>query len=282
MADGATAAVIGGPGGAVGDVVADLEISRAWLVDPASGREGPGEIVVEDGVLTAVTWLEGDEAAGIDDRGVVVAPGFIDLHVHLREPGNEDAETVASGQAAAAHGGFTVVCAMPNTTPAADEPSVLERGAGCRDRVRLAGRGAAVRRGERGPGGRDAGGPRRAGRRRRRRLLGRRRAGADRDAPPPGAPVRRDVRAAGRRPRRGRRPDRRRRGQRGARRDGARPARLAPVGRGVGRRPRPGRLRRRPAGRAPARGSISPTSRPPLRSPSSGRPRRRACRSPAT
>ncbi len=60
-------------------------------------------------------------------RGVVVAPGFIDLHVHLREPGNEDAETVASGLAAAAHGGFTTVCAMPNTTPALDEPGVLSQ-----------------------------------------------------------------------------------------------------------------------------------------------------------
>src|SRR5882672_8704982 len=120
-------AVVGRPGGSIGAVCGDLEISRAWLVDPPSGREGPGEIVVEDGVLTAITWLEGDEASGIDDRGVIVAPGFIDLHAHLREPGNEDAETVASGQAAAAHGGFTVVCAMPNTTPAADEPGIVER-----------------------------------------------------------------------------------------------------------------------------------------------------------
>ena len=113
--------------GAIGAVVADLEISRAWLVDPASGREGPGEIVVTDGILEAVTWLDGGEADGIDDRGVVVAPGFVDLHVHFREPGNEDAETVASGLAAAAHGGFTTVCLMPNTTPALDDPTVLAR-----------------------------------------------------------------------------------------------------------------------------------------------------------
>ena len=111
----------------IGEVVAELEISRAWLVDPAMGREGPGEIVVTDGVLESVVWLDGDEANGIDDRGVVVAPGFIDLHAHLREPGNEDAETIASGLAAAAHGGFTTVCVMPNTTPALDEPSVLDR-----------------------------------------------------------------------------------------------------------------------------------------------------------
>ncbi len=113
--------------GEVGRVVADLEISRAWLVDPASGREGPGEIVVSDGVLEAVTWLDAGEADGIDDRGVIVAPGFVDLHVHLREPGNEDAETLASGLAAAAHGGFTTVCAMPNTTPSLDDPAVLAR-----------------------------------------------------------------------------------------------------------------------------------------------------------
>jgi dihydroorotase len=105
--------------------VTDLDLSRAWLVDPASGREGPGELVVRDGVLETVTWLEGAEADGVDASGVIVAPGFIDLHAHLREPGNEDAETVASGLAAAAHGGFTTVCAMPNTTPALDEPGVL-------------------------------------------------------------------------------------------------------------------------------------------------------------
>lgn len=105
----------------------DLEISRAWLVDPAGGREGPGEIVVRGGILEAVTWLSGAKAKGIGPDGVVVAPGFIDLHVHLREPGNEDAETIATGLAAAAHGGFTTVCAMPNTDPAMDEPGVLGR-----------------------------------------------------------------------------------------------------------------------------------------------------------
>ena len=114
-------------GAAIGSVVADLEISRAWLVDPVAGREGPGEIVVTDGVLEAVNWLDDDEAGGIDDRGVIVVPGFTDLHVHLREPGNEDAETVATGLAAAAHGGFTTVCAMPNTSPALDDPAVLAR-----------------------------------------------------------------------------------------------------------------------------------------------------------
>jgi len=111
----------------IGEKVELLEVGRAWLVDPVSRREGPGDIVVRDGVLEAVTWLEGGEGDGIGPDGVIVAPGFIDLHVHLREPGNEDAETIASGLAAAAHGGFTSVCAMPNTTPAADEPGVFAR-----------------------------------------------------------------------------------------------------------------------------------------------------------
>jgi dihydroorotase len=110
---------------AVGMVLANLDLSRAWLVDPVSGREGPGELVIRDGVLEGVTWLSGADAEGIGPDGIVVAPGFIDLHTHLREPGNEDAETVASGLAAAAHGGFTTVCAMANTTPAADDASVL-------------------------------------------------------------------------------------------------------------------------------------------------------------
>ena len=133
----------------------DLEISRAWLVDPAAGREGPGEIVVRDGVLEAVTWLAGADANGVGPDGVVVAPGFIDLHAHLREPGNEDAETVATGLAAAAHGGFTTICAMPNTTPAIDEPSVLSQirtaGAASGSPLELLAHGAVTvgRRGER-------------------------------------------------------------------------------------------------------------------------------------
>jgi dihydroorotase len=112
---------------AAGSVITDLDVSRAWLVDPASGRSGPGELVVRDGRLEAVTWLEGAEADGIDDVGIVVCPGFVDLHAHLREPGFEDAETVASGLAAAAHGGFTTVCAMADTDPSIDEPSVVAR-----------------------------------------------------------------------------------------------------------------------------------------------------------
>jgi len=100
---------------------------RGWAVDPAAGREGAAELEIRDGVLVQVTWLEGDTAAGISPGDTLITPGFVDLHAHFREPGNEDAETVATGLAAAAHGGFTTVCLMPNTTPATDEPSVLAR-----------------------------------------------------------------------------------------------------------------------------------------------------------
>jgi dihydroorotase len=125
-----------GVGLCVGETVERFELERAWLVDPVSGREGPGEIVVADGVLEAVNWLEGAEASGIDDKGVVVAPGLLDLHAHFREPGFEDAETIASGSAAAAHGGYTTVALMPNTSPALDEPGVMAR---IRDAARASG-----------------------------------------------------------------------------------------------------------------------------------------------
>jgi len=104
----------------------DLDLSRAWLIDPATGRQGAGELVLREGRIESVTWLGRDDAAGIADRGVVVAPGFIDLHAHLREPGNEAAETIATGLAAAAHGGFTTVCAMPNTTPPIDRAAMVD------------------------------------------------------------------------------------------------------------------------------------------------------------
>ena len=112
----------------------DLDISGAWLVDPQSGREGPADIVIEDGIVRSIAWLSGTAAEAIDDRGVVVAPGFIDLHAHLREPGGSGAETIASGLAAAAHGGFTTVCAMPNTTPPVDRGSMVAAAAAAAER----------------------------------------------------------------------------------------------------------------------------------------------------
>jgi dihydroorotase len=114
------------PETAVG-ALAELEISAAWLIDPVAGREGPADVIVSEGVVQAVSWLDDADGAGIGPDGVVVAPGFVDLHAHFGEPGNEDAETIASGLAAAAHGGFTTVCVMADTTPPLDEPGVLAR-----------------------------------------------------------------------------------------------------------------------------------------------------------
>ena len=111
---------------AIGRLV-DLDLSGAWLIDPASGRSGAADLVIANGRIESVAWLEGDDAAGIDDRGIVVAPGFTDLHVHLREPGGTAAETIDSGLQAAAHGGFTTVCAMPNTSPPIDRSSMVMR-----------------------------------------------------------------------------------------------------------------------------------------------------------
>ncbi len=91
------------------------------------GREG-ADILVEDGVIREVGSLGpvGD-ARVIDADGLVALPGLVDLHVHLREPGREDAETIASGAAAAAAGGFTAVLAMANTNPVTDTAEAAER-----------------------------------------------------------------------------------------------------------------------------------------------------------
>ena len=107
--------------------VADGLTLRGWAVDPAAGREGAAEVVVTDGRVERVTWLSGAAADGLGPDRTLILPGLVDLHAHFREPGNEDAETVATGQAAAAHGGFTTVAVMPNTTPAIDEPGIVAR-----------------------------------------------------------------------------------------------------------------------------------------------------------
>jgi dihydroorotase len=102
-------------------------VIRGWAVDPAGGREGAAEVTVRDGLVKQIAWLTGADGDGLTPTGTLILPGLIDLHAHFREPGNEDAETVATGLAAAAHGGFTTVAVMPNTTPALDEPAGLAR-----------------------------------------------------------------------------------------------------------------------------------------------------------
>ncbi len=91
-------------------------------MDPSQGMDQIGDLLVKDGVVHGIeNHIDpSDSCQVIDASGLVVSPGFIDLHCHLREPGFEDKETIATGTAAAAKGGFTTVCAMPNTNPTMD------------------------------------------------------------------------------------------------------------------------------------------------------------------
>lgn len=98
-----------------------LLIKNGRVIDPASRRDGPADVLIENETISAVGEnLEAADAEVLDASGMVVAPGFIDIHVHLREPGFEHAETIETGARAAAAGGFTRICAMPNTNPVND------------------------------------------------------------------------------------------------------------------------------------------------------------------
>jgi dihydroorotase len=102
-----------------------LLVRGGRLVDPEAGRDGRFDVLLRDGVVAEVAdRLEAGDAEVFDASRLLVFPGFIDLHAHLREPGREYAETIASALAAAAAGGFTAVCAMPNTTPVNDSREV--------------------------------------------------------------------------------------------------------------------------------------------------------------
>jgi dihydroorotase len=97
------------------------------VVDPSRDLDTAADVIIEDSLIAAVgPGLDAPEdAERIDASGLVVAPGFIDVHVHLREPGGEHKETIASGARAAAAGGFTTVWAMPNTDPPIDDPAAV-------------------------------------------------------------------------------------------------------------------------------------------------------------
>lgn len=98
------------------------------LIDPASGFDGTCDVLVSGGkVIEVGVGLSPSGADVIDIDGLVVCPGFVDLHVHLREPGREDEETVATGSAGAALGGFTALGAMPNTDPVCDNAAVADK-----------------------------------------------------------------------------------------------------------------------------------------------------------
>ncbi len=103
-----------------------LRLSGGRIVDPSTGLDRPGDLLLEDGQIVGVVEpvvLPATDEDVIDVNGAIVAPGFVDLHCRLGEPGFEDKETLASGTRAAAAGGFTTVCALPDTHPTTDTGS---------------------------------------------------------------------------------------------------------------------------------------------------------------
>jgi dihydroorotase len=106
--------------------MSSLVIRGGHLIDPSAGVDAPKDILIKDGRVAEIAspgkLKSANGAESLDATGLTVAPGLIDIHVHLREPGQGYKETIASGTAAAAAGGFTSVAAMPNTTPVNDSP----------------------------------------------------------------------------------------------------------------------------------------------------------------
>ncbi len=104
-----------------------LLIRGGRIIDPGQGIDKPGDLLIKEG---KIAWL-GDgtppeeDYAVLNAEGLIVCPGFIDLHCHLRQPGGEEKETIATGTRAAARGGFTTVCCMPNTSPPLDNESMI-------------------------------------------------------------------------------------------------------------------------------------------------------------
>jgi dihydroorotase len=97
------------------------------VIDPSQDLDGRVDVLAVEGRIAGIGKKlappEGCDVIDVD--GLVVAPGFVDLHVHLREPGDEHKETIASGARAAVAGGFTSICAMPNTRPPIDDPAAV-------------------------------------------------------------------------------------------------------------------------------------------------------------
>ena len=104
----------------------NLVVRGARVLDPAQGIDATIDVRVDNGVITALgTDLDTNSHRVVDADGLVVAPAFVDPHVHLRTPGREDEETIASGTAAAAAGGYCAILAMPNTDPVVDSAAML-------------------------------------------------------------------------------------------------------------------------------------------------------------
>src|SRR5262245_54231145 len=102
----------------------DLLVQNGRVVDPTRRLDTVTDIVIRDGKISSIGAATAPDIPVFDATSLIVAPGFFDIHVHLREPGTEEAETIASGGSAAVAGGFTAVAAMPNTKPPNDNPSI--------------------------------------------------------------------------------------------------------------------------------------------------------------
>src|SRR3978361_2088501 len=102
-----------------------LVIRNGRVVDPSQNLDQVCDLGIEDSVIQEIgAAIDGTGAEEFDASGLIVAPGFIDMHVHLREPGFEHAETIETGSRAAAAGGFTSICPMANTSPVNDNATV--------------------------------------------------------------------------------------------------------------------------------------------------------------
>ena len=103
----------------------DILISNGRVIDPASGRDEVTDVAIADGRIERIGRGKAKAERTIDASGKLVCPGLIDLHVHCREPGREEAETIRSAAEAAVAGGFTTICAMPNTQPPTDDETAI-------------------------------------------------------------------------------------------------------------------------------------------------------------
>jgi dihydroorotase len=102
----------------------NLLVQNGRVVDPRRKIDAVADILIRDGKIRAIGKVDNADVPKLDAKGLIVAPGFFDIHVHLREPGTEEAETIATGGNAAVAGGFVAVAAMPNTRPPNDNPSI--------------------------------------------------------------------------------------------------------------------------------------------------------------